>query len=323
MQGVVSRFFERKWNSLFVKPYKKLFSPLVRRRICASEKFIPQAIVTMNGGLGSQMWQYALGRGIRVISGLPVCYDLSWYEKSGMDINRRFSRAYRLESVFPNVAIQRASRDEIRRYRLYFDRYPGARFDFCEEILSSKNARYMSGSYVNAKYVDFQGGTLRDEFLFKLDLSGENARILASIQSAPLPVAVHVRRGDFVGSGHDVTTIEYFRNAIDLVTRKFSPEKPMFFVFSNDMGWVRENFHALDGDFFYADANGNDDGACDMYLMSECAHFIISNSSFGWWSAWLSRRSGDKLVVMPDRWTRREKERLTMMAKGWQALPAE
>ncbi len=323
MQSSVSRFFEKKWNSLFVKPYKKLFAPLVRGRICVSETFVPHAVVGMDGGLGSQMWQYALGRGIHLSSGLPVCYDLSWFEKCGMDTNRKFSRVYQLESVFPRAAVRQANLDEIRRYRLYFDRYRGTRFDFFEEILSSQEARYLGGYYVNAKYVDFQGDALRDEFSFQVGLSDADTRILKVIRSASLPVAVHVRRGDFVGSGHDITTIAYFRNAIDCVTQRLSPGKPTFFVFSNGMEWVREHFRGMDGNFFYADANGNDDGACDMYLMSECAHFIISNSSFSWWPAWLSRRSDDKQVIMPDRWTRGEKGRLAMLAKGWQALPAE
>jgi hypothetical protein len=279
----------------------------------------------IDGGLGSQMWQYAVGRGIRVSSGLPVSYDLSWYDKRGMDMNRQFSREYQLDSVFPNIALRKADDETIRLYQLYFDICAGTRFDFSESLLSSRMPRYMGGYYVNAKYVDFQGDDLRREFTFDLDISGENETIFARIASAACSVAVHVRRGDYVGSAFDVVTAEYFRRAMDLTKRKLAPRNPTFFIFSNDMAWSREAFRGMREELVFADVNDNDNGAADMYLMSECMHFVISNSSFSWWPAWLSRKSGEKIVVMPDRWLRNETEMnsLAMRAEGGQCCSFE
>jgi hypothetical protein len=96
-----------------------------------------------------------------------------------------------------------------------------------------------------------------------------------------------------------ITTVFFLENAVKLIKRGVSPENPVFFVFSDGMDWCKENFGGLDGDFVFVEENDNDNGPADMFLISRCAHFILSRSTFSYWGAFLSDRSPKKTVVVP------------------------
>lgn len=182
---------------------------------------------------------------------------------------------------------------------------------------ASSEARYLDGYYACADYVDWQGDELRDVFPFKIDLSEENNMTLDHIKRTPNAAAIHMRRGDYVGTDLEITTPAYFLNAIRMIESELSD--PKFFVFSNDIEWGKSVLHDHDADIEYVENNDNDAGPSDMMLMSECSHFIISNSSFSWWPAWLSRRAAHKIVIMPNRWHALEPSQVkdAMRADGW------
>ena len=302
-----------------IEPY----NAIVRNYILVTDKnFESKVVVKIDGGLGSQMWQYSLGRLASMKSGLPVFYDLSWYESYGLDINKKYNREYMLEKVFPKIRIPQTDDVTTEIYRKYFNLYRNMRFNYEEKMMSSRDARYLGGYYMNAEYIDSQGDSLRDEFTFGIQLSEENRSMMSLIMSVPNSVAIHIRRGDYVGSVHDVTTPKYFIDAVRYISEHLSPEKAIFFVFSNGMELSREILDGIDEEFIFVENNDNDKGLFDMFLMSQCSHFIISNSSFSWWPAWLSKRSESKIVVMPDVWLRNERSsnRLSMAVKNWVSL---
>jgi len=94
-----------------------------------------------------------------------------------------------------------------------------------------------------------------------------------------------------------VCTLDYYRRAIDVIKKKV--ESPTFFVFSNDIEWVRENISIPGYDVFYE--SGNNPVWETFRLMYSCKHFIISNSTFHWWAQYCSRNT-NKVVVCPDKW---------------------
>ena len=78
----------------------------------------------------------------------------------------------------------------------------------------------------------------------------------------------------------------YYIYAINKI--KTQIKDPVFFVFSDNIKWCQQNLKA-DNSFVFVDHNAGDEVA-ELWLMSQCKHFIIANSTFSWWGAWLSRK---------------------------------
>lgn len=286
--------------------------------------FPMSALVKIDGGLGSQMWQYALGVAVEHHSPLRALHDLSWYYFHGKDINNKCNRLFILDKVFKNVRLRLPKEDLRQRFILNLDNYPGSYRKFDPSIIARKTPVYLGGYYPNAKYIVSVADTIRNIYNFTVALSERNKKLLADIMTTTAPVAVHVRRGDYVGSRHDVVGPGFFLQALNWISCHLAPVTPTFFVFSNGMEWAKEHLSSAPYNFVYVDNNDNDSGQVDMFLMAQCKHFIISNSSMSWWAAWLSSRSANKVVIMPDKWVADEKpdEKYSMRVDGWQVLPA-
>ena len=96
-----------------------------------------------------------------------------------------------------------------------------------------------------------------------------------------------------------VCTPEYYEKAIAYIATKISSIQ--FYVFTDDPEWVNANFEIENA--IYVQHNTGSDSWQDMYLMSQCKHNIIANSSFSWWGAWLNSNPS-KIVIAPTKWWR-------------------
>jgi hypothetical protein len=125
-------------------------------------------------------------------------------------------------------------------------------------------------------------------------------RAIASQMSTCNAVAVHVRWFDLPSAMttlHNISA-DYYRRAIDVINRSIS--NPHFFLFSDDPNSARSLLGLSAGCLTCVDHNrGNENAYADLWLMTHCKHFIIANSTFSWWGAWLSLYKG-KIVVAPD-----------------------
>lgn len=117
-------------------------------------------------------------------------------------------------------------------------------------------------------------------------------------------VAVHARRGDMLKANSACYEDGYFLRATKYIKRK--TKKPVFFIFCEEgsMEWVKKNCNVLGLNsekdlIYYIDWNSTTDSYIDMQLMSLCKHQIITNSSFGWWAAWLNTYK-NKITCSPD-----------------------
>ena len=120
-------------------------------------------------------------------------------------------------------------------------------------------------------------------------------------------VSLHIRRGDYANnpktrSYHGLLDLGYYRKAIEHIEQ--SVTSPEFFIFSDDLEWVRDNLNS-ESVMHVVDANGPEDGYQDYHLMQNCKHHIIANSGFSRWPAYLNDYS-EKIVCMPKEWFQRD-----------------
>ncbi|MDR1514244.1 MAG: alpha-1,2-fucosyltransferase [Synergistaceae bacterium] len=289
--------------------YRSFVAPIARKVIKASRRDFQRAIVVpLDGGLGLQMWRYAIGRAARDASNLPVLYDASRFEGgiSG------------LEGVFPAIDPQKAPDALARIYKRYFfTGDPGGDPMVCDaSLLSSNEPRYLGGRYLNAAYIGGQGDALLEEFAFGPILSDESRYIFSSIYMEDLPVAVHFAPG--------TVSERYFSVAARTMSERLAPAKPVFFVFIAKDAKGVDILSDTGLEFVYVDWDQGSEPV-RMYLMSRCKHFIISNSLFSWWPAWLSRELSDKIVMTPDKWLpeSRKADAGAMTLPGWTVLSGE
>jgi hypothetical protein len=129
-------------------------------------------------------------------------------------------------------------------------------------------------------------------------------------------LAISVRRGDFLQSSHlGVCSEEYYFNGINHI--RSERDIDCIFVFSDDIKYCRNLFSFLDGQVIYVEGFTP---AKSLHLMNQCKHFVIANSTFSWWGAWLSE-SQDKLVVSPDPWNDCQPVLSDFIPPDWINLP--
>lgn len=157
---------------------------------------------------------------------------------------------------------------------------------------------------------------LRRSFIINTPPSQANKLMLDKIRSCN-SVCVHVRRGDYeLYPQYQVCNYEYYRTAIE--EAKTLLINPVFFIFSNsheDIEWIKENFE-FDALIHYVDLENPDYE--ELRLMVACNHFIIANSTFSWWAAVLSKYQ-DKQVWCPRLWFKNA-HTVKMSFEGWRLL---
>lgn len=282
------------------------------------------------GGLGNQLFQYALGRALADRRASTLKLDISGYGAGG-------GHAYALRHF--NILESLATRDEIRRLRgAWFPvRLPRRvhkanpfrkrshvlekAFAFDAGVLESPDDVYLDGYWQSEKYFKPVEAILRREFTVRHPLEAHN-REMADRIAACNAVSLHVRRGDFVSNPkslrvHGVCGLDYYHSAVRRVAE--ASAAPHFFVFSDDPDWTARNLR-IELPITFVSGNAADRGYDDMRLMSLCKHHIIANSSFSWWGAWLGTNPG-KVVVAPARWfATEEHDTKDLFPPTWQTI---
>lgn len=137
---------------------------------------------------------------------------------------------------------------------------------------------------------------IQDHTPSKKTLSDQNKKLIHQMQNQN-SVALHVRRGDYVRIGiYHLLTPEFYQNAVAYMNAHL--DNPHYYIFSNDLAWAKQNLK-IDAPHTFVDWNKKDYE--DFELMRSCKHFIIANSTFSWWGAFLSKNP-DKIVITPKNW---------------------
>lgn len=286
----------------------------------SGSEVLSEVIVSLKGGLGNQLFQYAAGRALAKRSGASLVLDLAWFSEV-LDLAGATVRSYALEPF--GLGVQTRSKvlpveqssglvgRLLRRMRIRFPvRRDGVRliaelaYSFDPQVLGLQSPVWLDGYWQSYKYFADCADTIRREIGTPHLLSAESSAMLARIQACDA-ICIHVRRGDYVSSPsasavHGVCDLDYYQKGFTLAVK--GTVEPHCFVFSDDPAWVRENM-AFAAPTTVVDVNGTDAPHQDLWLMAACRHFVIANSSLSWWAAWLGAREG-KRVVAPMRWFR-------------------
>ena len=195
-------------------------------------------------------------------------------------------------------------------------------YGYYSNIKVGKNST-IEGGFQNWRYFDAFKTQLRKEFVPQKKLSKDQADFLNRIEQTN-SVCVHIRRGDYLNpyyaSSLAVCDDSYYKRAISTIEN--SVENPEFFVFTNsheDHVWIQNNYKFNEA-VNYVDLNNPD--YMELFLMSRCKHFIISNSTFSWWAQYLSEND-NKIVVAPSIWYRNNADSENIYMDNWTVLDVE
>ena len=272
-------------------------------------------IVKVIGGLGNQMFQYALSLGLeKKFPGERILLDLNHFKyysaHNGFELARVF-RAARYKKASLAELLMVTNPYVSHRLSLMTKLLP-RRSTVCKEqdgfpvdgtVLARKGNRYFDGFWQHIEYFAHAAPEVRAAFAFPT-AEGRNKALIETIASTE-SVSVHLRRGDYLSLNlyNNICTFDYYRRAVEYAKSALGDDL-LFCIFSDDIDWCRENLQrevSLGGKIVYVDWNKGADSFRDMQLMSMCKHNIIANSSFSWWGAWLNANPG-KLVLAPDKW---------------------
>lgn len=269
-------------------------------------------ITKLMGGLGNQMFQFAVAKALAAKHGVEAKVDLSFLQKDTGGVYTQ--RAFEL-TCFTND-IKTATPEELAPYtkrahgglpfalqsilpfffKGVYAKENGNRFQ--RQILELPKEAYLDGFWQSELYFKDQEKTIRECFTFS-DAIRNTHKEMADQMRSKLSVSLHVRRGDYVSNAlankfHGLCSPNYYQNAVKHLMALGNIE---VYIFSDDLDWCRQH-SKFEVPMHYVNTN---DAYADMYLMSQCKHHVIANSSFSWWGAWLNA-DPDKVVIAPKTW---------------------
>lgn len=265
-------------------------------------------VIRMTGGLGNQMFQYAYYKAL-CMRGYDVKIDFEDYYQ------HQVHNGYELEKVF-GILVKKATNQEsidsgrsdkriinkIKRkikkfFKLIYVYYETVEDStrYLPQLLNPPPNSYIFGYFGSYKYFERFNDELRKDFRFINKLDEINLKYRENIINSN-SVSIHIRRGDYLKHSiyQNVCTLEYYKKAIEYI--KKNVDNPVFYIFSNDIPWCKENLKIEN--VVFVDNNNESEAYRDMQLMHYCKHNIIANSSFSFWGAWLNNNS-NKIVVCP------------------------
>lgn len=274
-------------------------------------------VTELSGGLGNQMFQYALGRVLSLKHDAELLFDITPFDYQP---HTNTKRTFELDvynvpgTIAPKSIVERWGRPN--RYKIILNHYLNLGLNpypknyikedghvFHPEILTTPDNIYLSGYWQSEKYIVSERSTLISDFTARsTQISPTNKKLSAAIASSE-SVSLHVRRTDYVtnpssNAFHGVCDLNYYHQAMSRMERKV--KKPTYFVFSDDPVWARGNIKSRHKLVFVTHNQGRDAHE-DLRHMANCKHNITANSSFSWWGAWLNTHT-DRLVISPKRW---------------------
>ena len=290
----------------------------------------------LQGGLGNQLFQYAIARALSERYQVDFALDRSWFAIPQVGTT---PRQFQLEllnipeisyfnSPFPKKPsrLQRFLQNTISSGPIIH--YQKNAFDFDPTLFNLSNIKnrdlYLSGYWQGFPYIETIRPILQKDFELRASTSPYYQPYLQQIAESE-SVMLHIRRGDYIDSPsaaqfHSVLPLDYYLKAMSSI--QSAKTQPHFYIFSDDLPWAKAALPTNLKMTFVENSLQEDATAQELQLMRACKHHIIANSSLSWWGAWLKNNT-DGLVFAPNRWIRDDKQNLAdLLPPQWQKLPA-
>lgn len=276
--------------------------------------------VSIRGGLGNQMFEYAAARNYQLMYGDELILNKVSYQ------NDKFGRCYSLHYLNIDSAVKVYEKKNIilTLFAAMSKFFPDIVLHLGMKIgyfvwngkkyyklpFMKNRKKYLYSYFQSERYFIENRDLIREELKVSDEYCNKNKDLLEKIQTKN-SVCVHIRRGDYVTGNLLMCSLEYYEMGIKYMNENINA--PQFFVFSDDIQWVRD--HLIKGDaIHYVDDVKHDYE--ELQLMYSCKHFIISNSSFSWWAQYLSDYT-EKIVIAPVKWMPDDVEKRALYMDEW------
>ncbi|MCT7568966.1 alpha-1,2-fucosyltransferase [Aliarcobacter butzleri] len=275
-------------------------------------------IVKIVGGLTSQMHKYALGRVLSLKYNVPLKLDLTWFDKPSIDtpweyqldyfkINASVATSKEIKRLKGNDFYNKIARriEKFFSVRIYKKSYINKSFISKIEFDKLEEDIYLDGEFAGFRYFEDFEEIIKSEFTLKNELNIKFKKLIEELNLNENTVFLHIRRGDYISNKyaatfHSLCNLDYYYEAINIIKEKI--EKPIFYIFSDDISWAKENL-LIEEPCIFIEKNQNFE---DLILMSYCKYGIAANSGFSLMAAWLNSNK-NKITIIPSNWVNNKK----------------
>ena len=258
-------------------------------------------ITKISDGFGNQLFMYACGYAAAKRLGTKLLLDISYLATNDLRNYELDNLNIKYDSFFSTDWLRYAPLKIL--YRKAYHAYIKRKYSFFQEktayiydpnVQEIKDNTYLFGYWQSEKYFIDSKSDLIQMFTPNKELSDGCKRYISMVQNCN-SVAIHVRQGDYVDLGICLGTT-YYDNSIKKMEQETC--NVCYFVFSDDIEYAKELFKNQSGRFEYVQYEALNPTIEDFFIMKECKHMIMANSSFSWWAAWLNKNL-NKIVIYP------------------------
>jgi hypothetical protein len=291
-------------------------------------------IISIKGGLGNQMFQYAFGRKMSIINNAELFLDLRWFNTENEDFPRKYVLdKFNINAEIANPILINKVRGGFKNYDSIYNRIlkkicpflfknniSEKNIHFDPTIFNKKGDKYYDGYWANFNYfIDIDDVIMKDlTLLVNFETSKKN--LIDEIRGRN-SISIHIRRGDYAKIDstrefHGLLSKKYYESSIEKIVQIVN--EPHFYFFSDDIAWVKENYNIACPHTFVENSPDGEE-YFDLVLMSMCKHNIIANSTFSWWAAWLNNNP-DKVIFVPYNWSKVIPDSSEIVPKSWNII---
>jgi hypothetical protein len=268
---------------------------------------------------------YAMGRAVSLERNDQLKFDTSLLSEQEFRLKRPIYRLgyYNIYEDFAkpeecNRLIRKEPKSNVyrilrkisgRRFRIYLNNegyIDQNRFHKDKNKITNAENIYLTGYWADYKFFSKWDHVIRKDLTLKTPLTPENIEVLTLIKQSTA-IGIHIRRDDYLTQNNVFFNLpfSYYLNAIEYIKKVV--DNPTFFIFSDDVEWCKSNFlpELINANIIFPGLNSIHTEYFDLELMRNCKHFIMANSTFGFWGAHLIENK-NKIIIAPKYWYNKE-----------------